>query len=138
MRSESEEMPPADAATRVRRGRARDLVDRVEKLALEAEAAVRPLETDPYRARLFELFAEASLCGFLVEGNDPDLTCDALARQLAMRWNLEDSVRRSHETQTRIAEASLHRMRLMWSVLRMWMDWTYAWERWDEFHPGSA
>ena len=25
-------------------------------------------------------------------------------------------------------------MRLLWSVMRMWMEWTYAWQRWAEFH----
>jgi len=25
-------------------------------------------------------------------------------------------------------------MRMLWSFLRMWMEWAYAWERWSEFH----
>ena len=28
----------------------------------------------------------------------------------------------------------LAKMRLLWSVMRMWMEWDYAWERWAEFH----
>ena len=29
----------------------------------------------------------------------------------------------------------LAQMRSLWSVMRMWMEWTYAWDRWVEFHP---
>ena len=28
--------------------------------------------------------------------------------------------------------------RLLWSVMRMWMEWDYAWERWEEFHRSQA
>ena len=36
------------------------------------------------------------------------------------------------------AADQLAKMRLLWSVMRMWMEWDYAWERWDEFHKGAS
>ncbi len=45
-----------------------DIVDRIESLLLDAEATTRPLELDPYRGKLFELFVTAHAAGLLVEG----------------------------------------------------------------------
>jgi hypothetical protein len=110
------------------------IVDRVETLLAEAEAAGKPLEVDPYRGQLFELFVTAEGAGYLQEGSEPDLSSDGLCRILAQRWGLADAARESFAHQTKLPSADLAKMRLLWSVMRMWMEWTYAWSRWSEFH----
>jgi hypothetical protein len=119
---------------------AKSIVEQIERLVIEAEEAGRPLEIDPYRGRLFELFVMADAADLLKESSDQtarpkvELTSDGLCRALAERWNLGDAVRQSSSNQTRLPAKDLARMRLLWSVMRMWMEWTYAWERWAEFH----
>jgi len=119
---------------------ARDIIDRVESLILEAEEAQKPLEIDPYRDRLFELFVMAEATGFVLEGaeNVPDLSCDGVGHELAQRWDLADSVRSSMSQQEKLPGEQLAKMRLMWSFMRMWMEWTYAWQRWEEFHNSES
>jgi hypothetical protein len=56
---------------------AHNILDRVETLLLEAEEALKPLELDPYRSRLFELFVMADAAGFLDEDAAPDLASRA-------------------------------------------------------------
>ena len=63
-----------------------------------------------------------------------DLTADGISRQLASRWNLADVAQGSVSRQEKLPSESLGRMRMLWSFLRMWMEWAYAWERWSEFH----
>ncbi len=115
---------------------ARDIVDRVETVILTAEEAQQPLEVDPYRDQLFELFVMAEAAGFVFDDDEdgPDLSCDGVGHELAGRWDLADAVRESMGQQTRLQGEKLSKMRLMWSFMRMWMEWTYAWKRWDEFH----
>jgi hypothetical protein len=121
---------------------ANSILDQIESVVQEAEQAGRPLEIDPYRPRLFELFVMADAGDLLKESTSEeepkklDLTSDGLCRALAERWNLSDAVRQSNASQTRLPPAHLARMRLLWSVMRMWMEWTYAWQRWAEFHQG--
>ena len=110
------------------------ILNSVRELIQEAESATRPLEVDPYRSRLFELFVTAHGAGYVNEEASTDLTADGLCRELAATWGLADTTRMSVENQTKIPPESLARMRLLWSVMRMWMEWSYAWERWDEFH----
>lgn len=119
---------------------ARDIIDRVETLIFEAEQEQKPLELDPFRGRLFELFVMAEATGFVLEGDDnlPDLSCDGVGHELAQRWNLADAVRASVEQQARLEGEQLAKMRLMWSFMRMWMEWTYAWQRWEEFHSSES
>ncbi|QDT46783.1 hypothetical protein [Symmachiella dynata] len=116
---------------------ARDIIDRVESLILEAEREQKPLELDPFRERLFELFVMAEATGFVLDGDAdlPDLSSDGVGHELAQRWNLADAVRSSMEQQARLQGEQLVKMRLMWSFMRLWMEWTYAWQRWEEFHP---
>jgi|SRR5579863_5770356 len=137
---------------------ARSIIDQIDLIVQEAERTKRPLEIDPFRSRLFELFVMADAADLLkeaekgdasagvdaVEGDSPrneplgaDLTADNLCRALAERWNLGDAARESFTNQTRLPAAHLARMRLLWSVMRMWMEWTYAWQRWHEFHPSG-
>jgi hypothetical protein len=121
---------------------AKSILDQIELVVREAEEAGRPLEIDPYRPRLFELFVMADAGDLLKESTSEqdssriNLSSDGLCRALAERWNLSDAVRQSNANQTRLPPTHLGRMRLLWSVMRMWMEWTYAWKRWAEFHQG--
>jgi len=114
-----------------------DIVDRVEKLLLEAEQAGKPLEIDPFRAQLFELFVMTDAAGYLEEDADEDISADGLCRALAERWGLADATRESFTNQTKLPARQLARMRSLWSLMRMWMEWSYAWQRWAEFHSDS-
>jgi hypothetical protein len=123
------------------------IIEQIERVVLEAEESSRPLEVDPFRGRLFELFVMADAADLTkdpTESGDPkrpDLTADGLCRTLGARWNLADALRESSAHHTRLPAKDLARMRLLWSVMRMWMEWTYAWQRWTEFHqetPPSA
>src|SRR5258708_3451373 len=71
---------------------ARDLVARIADVVQNSATTGQPLELDPHRAQLFELFVMAEATGFLEEGAEVDLTCDGVARQLADRWNLAGAV----------------------------------------------
>jgi hypothetical protein len=119
---------------------AKSIVEQIDRVVREAEEAGKPLEIDPYRGRLFEFFVMADAADLLKEPakkadlQTNDLTADGLCRALAERWNLADAARESFTSQSRLPPEHLARMRLLWSVMRMWMEWTYAWQRWSEFH----
>ncbi len=127
---------------------ARDILSGIESLMREAQEAVRPMEVEPYRSRLFEFFATADGAGLIrpvdeseqrgdtetKPGDERELSADNLCRLLARRWGLDMAARESVALQTRLPQDQLDRMRLLWSVMRMWMEWTYAWQRWAEFH----
>lgn len=140
----------ADTIGEIRRTVARDILRGIDKLLLEAEAVTRPLEVDPYRARLFEFFVTADGAGLITDdatvgvnhgldddADEQDLSADGLCRSLAQRWGLDMAARESAATQTRLPKEQLERMRLLWSLMRMWMEWSYAWRRWEEFHRQS-
>jgi len=110
------------------------IVDRIEEILREAEETTRPLEVDPSRKRLFELFVTVEGAGYLEEGSSWDLTADGLCRILAERWGLRDATAAWLQQQSRLPQQQLAKMRLLWSLMRMWMEWTYAWQRWPEFH----
>jgi hypothetical protein len=122
------------------------LVEQIDLLIREAEQTQKPLEVDPFRGRLFELFVMADAAGYSHDPpneksgspNGGELTADALCRALAERWGLANATRESFSNQTRLSKEHLARMRLLWSVMRMWMEWTYAWKRWPEFHREAA
>lgn len=117
---------------------AADVVDQIEELLLTAEGANQPVEVEPHRDRLFELFVLADASGFMVEDSDPDLTCDGIGRELATRWELAKHMggvaKGSLPNPSQMPAEQLVKMRLLWSFMRMWMEWTYAWRRWNEFH----
>lgn len=127
---------------------ARDILTGIEALMLEAQEAVRPLEVEPYRSRLFSFFATADGAGLITTvaeaeprseadekpEDERNLSADNLCRLLARRWGLDMAARESVALQTRLPADQLDRMRLLWSVMRMWMEWTYAWQHWAEFH----
>jgi hypothetical protein len=50
---------------------------------------------------------------------------------------LADAAQNSHGQQEKMAPKHVGKMRLLWSLMRMWMEWTYAWERWPEFHQNG-
>jgi len=126
------------AETVVKDSLALQIFDRLEQLLLAAENETRPLELDPYRSQLFELFVMAEAAGFLEEESDPDLSGDGISHELARRWKLADAAREAVSQQAKLPAEHLSRMRLLWSCLRMWMEWTYAWQRWPEFHGEQA
>lgn len=117
---------------------AADLVEQVEDLLLHAEEQRQAVEVDPHRGRLFELFVMADASGFLAENSPHDLTCDGIGRELAARWELARHMGGGSPgampNPAQLPPAQLSKMRLLWSFMRMWMEWTYAWKRWSEFH----
>ncbi len=116
---------------------AKNVIDRVESLLLKAEAATKPLELDPYRSQLFEMFVMAEAAGFLVTDSKPDLTADGMVCELSQRWQLAAATHESVQHQSKLSSEQLSKMRLLWSFLRMWMEWTYAWQHWPEFHQSE-
>ena len=115
-----------DLATRI--------IDRVEQLISQAEKETKPLELDPYRSELFELFVTANGAGYTRDDSDPDLSADGLCRILGSRWGLANAARSAVESAGRLPAEQLSKMRLLWSLMRMWMEWTYSWDRYPEFH----
>jgi hypothetical protein len=115
------------------------IIDSVEAILRACEEATRPPEVDPARGDLFELFASAEARGALREDSDVDLSADGLCQALSERWGLKQAAQDSVRTQTALNAEQLARMRSLWSIMRMWMEWTYAWERWRDFpHAGSV
>jgi hypothetical protein len=110
------------------------LIDRIEAILTEAQQMRRPIEVDPFRGQLFEAFVTADAAGLLDDEAEPNLTADQLCRRLGERWGLADAMRESVERQQNLPPEQLSKMRMLWSVLRMWMEWEYAWARWPEFH----
>jgi hypothetical protein len=115
------------------------LLDSVEAILRACEEATRPPEVEPARGDLFELFASAEARGALREESEIDLSADGLCQSLSERWGLKRAAEDSVRTQTALSSEQLARMRSLWSIMRMWMEWTYAWERWGDFpHPNEA
>jgi hypothetical protein len=112
----------------------RDILERIEGIALNCEEQLRPMEVDPARTDLFQLFVRAEAAGLVGDESDPDLSAEGICEVLADRWGLKSAAEASLQQQTSLPPEQLARMRSLWSVMRMWMEWTYAWERWDEFH----
>lgn len=110
------------------------IYDQLEDVLQAAESQTKPLEIEPYRSQLFRLFAAAHAGGWTDADADPDLSADGVCRELALRWGLTMAARDAVAQQTKLAPDQLGKMRLLWSLLRMWMEWTYAWSRWNEFH----
>ena len=123
-----------------------DILNGMEMLLMEARESTQPLEVDPYRSRLFELFVTADGAQLVRDDRESsladetadqtDLSADGICRSLARRWGLDMAARESTASQSRLEPDQLEQMRLLWSVMRMWMEWSYAWRRWDEFHQG--
>ncbi|HEY3963003.1 MAG TPA: hypothetical protein VGM05_00475 [Planctomycetaceae bacterium] len=125
--------PNSPSATLVR-----DLVEQIADVLKSAAKTDQPIELDPHRARLFELFVMAEATGFLKEGEEFDLSCDGIARELAARWDLARNLGGGISQPASLPPEQLSRLRLLWSFMRMWMEWTYAWQRWPEFHQSPV
>ena len=106
-------------------------VARVIDAAIETDA---PIEVDPARGQLFELFVAAEAAGLVDEDSDQPLAGGELTRQLGLRWNLGEAMMQVEGDQSKLSARDLDRVRRLWSLLRMWLEWTYAWRRWPEFH----
>ncbi len=116
------------------RSLADSLYHRLEDVLRDAELQVKPLEIEPFRGQLFELFVTAYGAGYTAEGAEPDLSADGVCRELSLRWGLTMAAREAAAQQSKLPADQLAKMRLLWSLLRMWMEWTYAWNRWARFH----
>ncbi|MFO0975096.1 MAG: hypothetical protein U0996_01795 [Planctomycetaceae bacterium] len=143
----SESMSPHVVVCTAEQKTVSELLSAIETMIAEAQDATRPLEVEPYRSQLFSAFASAESAGLIpresetaayddLEEHDPSLklNADTLCRLLARRWGLDMAAREAQAMQTRLPADQLERMRLLWSVMRMWMEWSYAWQRWTEFH----
>ncbi len=117
---------------------AAQIIDEIDRIVKQVVESGEPLEVDPARARLFELFVTAHGAGLLDEEGPADLSADGLCSTLSDRWGLREAALESTARQSRLPPDQLTRMRSLWSVMRMWMEWTYAWSRWDEFHRDAA
>jgi hypothetical protein len=106
----------------------------VEALVLESERTQKPLEVEPFRSKLFELFVTAHGAGYLVEDAAEDLSADGLMQTLAVKWGLRSAAQSSVRENAPLPPEHMAKMRSLWSMMRMWMEWTYAWGRWEEFH----
>ena len=113
---------------------AQGIIDGIDLVVKAAQQATQPLELDPHRSKLFEFFVAADAAGYVSADSQPNLTSDGLCHLLAQRWGLSDAARESVSQQTRLPPDQLESMRMLWSIMRMWMEWTYAWSRWSEFH----
>ncbi len=110
-----------------------EIINQIEVLIIEADEKSRPLELQPYRGRLFELFAVADREN-LVDDDEGPLAADAICRELGDRWGLSRAAQASLAERKTLGGDELAKMRSLWSVMRLWMEWAYAWRRWQEFH----
>lgn len=117
---------------------AADLLNRLDATILDAEQQTKPLELEPYRSQLFELFVIADASGLMRDGSEPDLSPEGLSRELGNRWGLTTAAQASQQQLNKMSPEHLSKMRLLWSFLRMWMEWQYAWSRFVEFHDRPA
>lgn len=110
-------------------------LSKVIEAAIEAKA---PIEIDPSRGQIFELFVTADAAGLIDEaGQTQPLSSGELTRRLGRLWNLGDAIEEVDGDQSKLTPSDLERLRRLWSLLRMWLEWSYAWNRWDEFHQGG-
>lgn len=146
-RSEMTENDSRASSDALKPSLASHIVDGVERLVLDAIKNTQPLEIDPARSQLFGLFVAADEAGMIADDSNvgvfdgfdeesavTDLSADSLCRLLARRWGLDMAAREAQALQTRLPADQLERMRVLWSMMRMWMEWSYAWRRWNEFH----
>lgn len=122
------------SATETNATLAERILNQVEELILQSEQEQKPLEVEPFRSRLFELFVTAEGAGYVADDATPDLSADGICQALSERWGLKSAAQDSVRANTRMPAETMARMRSLWSMMRMWMEWTYAWQRWDEFH----
>jgi len=110
------------------------IIDQIEAVLRSCEEGKRPIEVDPARGELFELFVKVEREGGLHEESPLNLAADGLCQSLAERWGLKNATESWLKQNSNLSPDQLARMRSLWSLLRVWMEWTYAWERWPDFH----
>jgi hypothetical protein len=110
-----------------------EVLNQIEALIVDAEEQTRPLEMDPYRGQLFDLFTAAWKNKLTHEEEGP-LASDAICKELGDRWGLSAAAQGSVEGAPQLKQEHLAKMRSLWSVMRMWMEWNYAWTRWRDFN----
>ena len=113
---------------------AANILERIEQLLIQSDEKTKPMEIDPQRSELFELFVTAHGAGYLEEDATEDLSAEGICQKLADKWGLKESLQNSLQQQQAMEPEGMKKMRLIWSVMRMWMEWDYAWSRWEEFH----
>ena len=128
-------MTPDSDSTDPHSATVRKVLDRVEDIMLEAAKTTRPLELDPARRDLFLQFVDSYRQGLVNDEMASNLTADGLCAALSSRWGLKDTVQDTMKQKAPLSGDQLAQMRSLWSVMRMWMEWTYAWDKWAEFHP---
>lgn len=111
------------------------ILTRLQQVISDAEQATRPLEIEPWRGKLFELFVTANGAGMTRDDSPIDLTASGICQELSAQWGLKD-IATSDQGAT-FAPKDIAKVRLLWSLMRMWMEWTYAWDRWHEFHTAK-
>ena len=113
---------------------AQKIMDRVEELLLQAAEQGRALEAEPMRSSLFEQFVVADAAGGLAEGAEHDLSSDAIAKEIAGQWELARALGGDMSQMSKLPPPQFRKVRTLLTFLRMWTEWTYAWQRWEEFH----
>ena len=120
---------------------AEEVLAQVEAVLNECETKTRPPEVPPYRDRLFALFAAAFDAGLTGDPADRgpgartgDLSADGLCKTLGEKWGLAAAAQKDPAGGPALSGAHVAKLRLLWSLMRMWMDWDLAWRRWPEYH----
>jgi len=112
------------------------IVDRVAVIIEDADNARMGFEEDPFRNDLFQAFAFAFHCGFLMD-LEPNLQADSLAQHLSERWNLKEVGQSAFQKNPKSNDPGVRRVQVLWSACRQWMAWSYAWVRYEEFHAAA-
>lgn len=105
---------------------AQKILGEIDRLIQQAESQTRPLEIDPYHRELFQLFKLAYEAGLTGDDASPDLSADGICKQLAALWGLTAAAQTWLTQSAQLPKAQLMRMRSLWSVMRMWMEWDFA------------
>ena len=118
-----------------------EVVAQVKAVLAECEAKTRPPEVPPYRDRLFALFAAAFDAGLTGDPADrppgapaDDLSADGLCKTLGETWGLAAAANADPAGGPALSGEHVAKLRLLWSLMRMWMDWDLAWRRWPDYH----
>lgn len=110
------------------------IVNRVALIIEDADVAGSGFEDEPFRSNLFQCFAFAFQCGFLMD-LEPNLQADSLAEHLSERWNLKEVGKSAFLKNPNSKDPGVRRIQVLWSACRQWMAWSYAWVRYPEFFP---
>ena len=118
-----------------------EVLAQVEAVLAECEKKTRPPEVVPYRDQLFALFAAAYDAGLTEDPDDrppgaptTDLSADGLCKTLGEKWGLAAAAQKDPADGPALNATHVAKLRLLWSLMRMWMDWDLAWRRWGEYH----